>query len=204
MTDLESTFDYILKRTVPYLILIPPSKLRDNLADLMRKLYHSYRERNETYFNELCSTINETIKNRESFESRIENNIFEFESVWLSFDQRLTNLSRELIDLREELGEIKKLISKRRKAPIQKPCVEPCVEKSTYEELSEKEKSILGLIRANPNITHKEMGNKFGKSEGYGKYYTDRLRKIGLLKRVGADRRGSWVVIEKDEGGKDV
>ncbi|MCK4401972.1 winged helix-turn-helix transcriptional regulator, partial [bacterium] len=56
---------------------------------------------------------------------------------------------------------------------------------------------IIELIKENPSITRKELGEVIGITEDGIKYHLDNMRHIGLLKRIGAKKGGHWKVVEQ-------
>lgn len=58
--------------------------------------------------------------------------------------------------------------------------------------LTKKDKEILRVIDINPKLTQKEMANELGWSLERVKYYTNKLKKQGILRRVGTSHKGKW------------
>ncbi|OIN95434.1 MAG: transcriptional regulator, partial [Deltaproteobacteria bacterium CG1_02_45_11] len=81
------------------------------------------------------------------------------------------------------------------------------IEKATQETAQEIEKTtqetaqemILGLIKTNPTITRKGLAEKTGLTPDGVKYHLDKLRKQGVIKHVGATKKGHWEVIDDYE-----
>ena len=65
-----------------------------------------------------------------------------------------------------------------------------------YPETAQK---IYDLIIANPKITRKELAEKVGLSEDGIKFNLNKLKKDGLLKRVGPDKGGHWEIIKRKD-----
>ena len=57
------------------------------------------------------------------------------------------------------------------------------------------ENRIISLIKGNPSITIIEMASQSGLSIGTVRYALDALRKRGMIKREGAQKRGNWIVL---------
>ena len=60
--------------------------------------------------------------------------------------------------------------------------------------LNDTETNILNIIKLNNNITYMKIGKKMDLAEVTVKINTLRLRKKGLIERVGADKNGYWKV----------
>ena len=54
---------------------------------------------------------------------------------------------------------------------------------------------LLQLLVENPNITQRDMAGKLGWKTDTVKYYLNKLKKKGILKRVGTSQNGYWKVI---------
>ncbi len=59
---------------------------------------------------------------------------------------------------------------------------------------------IVWLIKANPRITRKELAEKIGITQDGIKYNLDKLKRQGILKRVGPDKGGHWEIIGRGAG----
>ena len=68
-------------------------------------------------------------------------------------------------------------------------------DKTTDKTLSDMEKAILDIIFADPGLSQKEMAKKIDLSVDGIRYHTDKLKKKGVIKRVGGKKRGQWEVI---------
>ncbi len=79
----------------------------------------------------------------------------------------------------------------------------PEIEKTTQETIQEIQETtqemILGLIKTNPAITRKGLAEKTGLTPDGIKYHLDKLRKQGVIRHVGATKKGHWEVVEDDE-----
>ena len=76
----------------------------------------------------------------------------------------------------------------------------PEIEKATQETTQETtQEMILGLIKTNPAITRKGLAEKTGLTPDGIKYHLDKLRKQGVIRHVGATKKGHWEVVEDDE-----
>ena len=62
------------------------------------------------------------------------------------------------------------------------------------ENLSKKQKEILGLIESDPNITREAIAKRTGFSSDSVKYNLDVLKKKGILSREGSTKNGKWVI----------
>ena len=65
------------------------------------------------------------------------------------------------------------------------------------ERLAESQKRILKLIKENPYISKKELSKTIGISTTAIDKNITRLKKKGLLKRIGPDKGGYWEVVKK-------
>ena len=77
------------------------------------------------------------------------------------------------------------------------------IEKTTQETTQEIEETtqemILGLIKINPAITRKGLAEKTGLTQDGVKYHLDQLRERGVIRHVGATKKGCWEVMENYE-----
>ena len=56
---------------------------------------------------------------------------------------------------------------------------------------------ILDFLRINPTASRKELADNIANSTEDGiKYNLERLKKLGLLRRVGPNKGGFWEIIE--------
>ena len=55
---------------------------------------------------------------------------------------------------------------------------------------------MLLVMHNNPNITIKELQNRMGLSESGVKKIIRQLRNAGLIERIGATKKGYWIVID--------
>jgi ATP-dependent DNA helicase RecG len=53
-----------------------------------------------------------------------------------------------------------------------------------------------GLIKTNPAITRKVLAEKTGLTLDGVKYHIDKLREQGVIRHVGATKKGYWEVME--------
>ena len=72
----------------------------------------------------------------------------------------------------------------------------PEIEKATQETTQE---MILRLIKTNPAITRKGLAEKTGLTPDGVKYHLNKLRKQGVIRHVGATKKGYWEVMENYE-----
>ncbi len=63
--------------------------------------------------------------------------------------------------------------------------------------LSEKDNMLLLLLIENPNITQKDMAAKLGWNIDRVKYYLNKLKRKGVIKRVGTSQNGHWEVLRE-------
>jgi len=82
--------------------------------------------------------------------------------------------------------------------------VEKAVEKDsekTVEKTVEKdsEKTLLKVINENPGATAKDMMKATGLSRRGIEYQIDRMKKAGILTRIGSDKRGYWIIIKQND-----
>lgn len=70
----------------------------------------------------------------------------------------------------------------------------------TTQEIKETtQETILTLIKINPAITRKEFAKKIGITPNGIKYHLDKLRKQGVIRHIGATKKGCWELVEDDE-----
>ena len=79
----------------------------------------------------------------------------------------------------------------------------PKIGKATQETTQEIEETtqevILRLIKTNPAITRKGLAEKTGLTSDGVKYHLDKLREQGVIRHVGATKKGYWEVMENYE-----
>ena len=66
---------------------------------------------------------------------------------------------------------------------------------TTQAELSEDDKAVLMSIAEDPHITQKEMAAKLDWKIDRVKYYLNKLKRKGIVKRVGTSQNGHWEVL---------
>ena len=66
---------------------------------------------------------------------------------------------------------------------------------TTQAELSEDDKAVLMSIVEDPHITQKEMAAKLDWKIDRVKYYLNKLKRKGIVKRVGTSQNGHWEVL---------
>lgn len=71
---------------------------------------------------------------------------------------------------------------------------------TTQTELSEDDKSVLMSIVEDPRITQKEMAAKLDWKIDRVKYYLNKLKRNGIIKRVGTSQKGHWEVVSEGIG----
>ena len=57
---------------------------------------------------------------------------------------------------------------------------------------------ILELLRDEPKLTRNDLAVRTGITPDGVKYHLARLKKAGLLRRVGSDRAGHWEVLDSN------
>lgn len=62
-------------------------------------------------------------------------------------------------------------------------------------DFSDLEKKIIELLKAQPDVTTKEIMKKLEITDNQVKYYVKKLKDDGKIKRVGTNRKGSWKVM---------
>jgi ATP-dependent DNA helicase RecG len=63
--------------------------------------------------------------------------------------------------------------------------------------LSELQTSLVSYVKEHPSASRGEIGEFLGGITSDGvKYHLNRLKELGLLRRVGPDRGGHWEVLE--------
>jgi len=73
------------------------------------------------------------------------------------------------------------------------------LEETTQEIKETTQETILALIKINPAITRKELAEKIGITLNGIKYHLDKLRKKGVIRHIGATKKGCWELVEDDE-----
>ena len=67
----------------------------------------------------------------------------------------------------------------------------------TTQKLTKMQNDILDFLRTNPTASRKEVKENIANSTEDGiKYNLERLKKLGLLRRVGPNKGGFWEIIE--------
>ena len=67
---------------------------------------------------------------------------------------------------------------------------------TTQETTQKATRKILEAIMNKPDITKKELAVVIGITEDGVKYHITRLRKKGVLKRIGPDKGGYWEIVD--------
>ena len=67
---------------------------------------------------------------------------------------------------------------------------------TTQETTQKATQKILEAITNKPDITKKELAAVIGITEDGVKYHITRLRKKGVLKRIGPDKGGHWEIVD--------
>ena len=67
---------------------------------------------------------------------------------------------------------------------------------TTQETTQKATRKILEAIMNKPDITKKELAVVIGITEDGVKYHITRLRKKGVLKRIGPDKGGHWEIVD--------
>ena len=67
--------------------------------------------------------------------------------------------------------------------------------KTTQENLTDTQMKILELMKENPFITRNELAEKIGITPDGIKYHLDLLRKQGIIKREGSNKKGCWKIL---------
>ena len=71
------------------------------------------------------------------------------------------------------------------------------LQKSSEETTQKTTQKIIDLIKENKNISRKELAEKIDNITEDGiKYHLNKLKKQGVLKRIGPDKGGYWKIIE--------
>ncbi len=75
----------------------------------------------------------------------------------------------------------------------------PDLQKESYEQrfygtTQKTTQKIIELIKANPKITRVELAKETGLSEDGVKFNLTKLKKEGIIKRIGPDKGGHWKV----------
>jgi predicted HTH transcriptional regulator len=72
---------------------------------------------------------------------------------------------------------------------------------TTQAPLSEAERVLLKEISKHPSISQKQIADELGWSVDRAKYYFKKLKRKGLIKRVGSSQTGHWeLLVEEQEG----
>jgi len=69
---------------------------------------------------------------------------------------------------------------------------------TTQAELSESDKAVLMSIVEDSHITQKEMAAKLDWKIDRVKYYLNKLKRKGIIKRVGTSQNGHWEVVAEE------
>lgn len=68
-----------------------------------------------------------------------------------------------------------------------------------WSELTERQISILELIKEHPKISRKDLSNKLNINQSAVQKHLVMLKEKGILRRVGSDKGGYWEILEKRE-----
>ena len=99
------------------------------------------------------------------------------------FEDEIKRLSDEFGDEKVVEGSEKRLVDR--------------LAEGLVERLAESQKRILILIKENPYISKKELSKTIGISTTAIDKNITRLKKEGLLRRIGPDKGGYWEVVKK-------
>ena len=69
---------------------------------------------------------------------------------------------------------------------------------TTQAELSEDDKAVLMSILEDPHITQKEIAAKLDWKIDRVKYYLNKLKKKGIIERVGTSQNGHWKIVVEE------
>lgn len=61
-------------------------------------------------------------------------------------------------------------------------------------QLSEKNKELLDVLTNIPEVSQSMIAKELNWDVNTVKYYTKKLKKMGILERTGSSRKGSWIV----------
>ena len=67
---------------------------------------------------------------------------------------------------------------------------------TTQAGLSEEDRAVLVSLIEDTSITQKELAAKLGWKVDRVKYYLNKLKKKGIIKRVGTSQKGHWEVTQ--------
>lgn len=109
--NLETTFDGIYHRTIPLILFSFYDDSKD-FSDLLGSLYDAFYRNDDVSFNEIYNKLDKKITERRDFGSHKELLIKIFSDRFLSLDQRIKNIDKNLIDFKEGLKQIDKLRSR--------------------------------------------------------------------------------------------
>jgi len=70
---------------------------------------------------------------------------------------------------------------------------------TTQVSLTEQDISLLRQIRSNPSMTQKQIAEQLGWSVDRVKYYFNKLKTNGLIKRVGSSQTGHWELLVEEQ-----
>lgn len=56
---------------------------------------------------------------------------------------------------------------------------------------------VIELIKNNPSISKREIAEKMGWKIDNAGYYIQKLKALGVIKRVGNNQKGQWLIINK-------
>jgi ATP-dependent DNA helicase RecG len=74
------------------------------------------------------------------------------------------------------------------------------LDESTQKTTQKTTQKILGLITKEPGITRQQLAEALGITADGVKYHLRKLQEQRLLRRVGPDKGGHWVVVPRDDG----
>ena len=64
--------------------------------------------------------------------------------------------------------------------------------------MNDQAEAILSVVVGNPSITQKELARILGVTERTISREVKKLRQAGILRRMGSDRKGHWVIQDPD------
>ncbi len=60
------------------------------------------------------------------------------------------------------------------------------------EDLTDNDKDILKMIQYDPSLTQKQIALELGWTVSRVKYYLNKMKRLGIIKRVGSSHNGYW------------
>lgn len=192
--EMETQFDIMIKKVIPFLIF-PPSSFREEIAENVNCLYQSLKSNDKTYFYQLIEKLNNGIDKREPYDNFKEVLIFEFASRWKSIDEKIIEIKEDIIEIKRKMNNIEKskeistIIEKEKELSpiIEKDKKRPAISENEIQQLE----LIKNYLKTNERITNIKAKEILGVNTSQASKLLKKLVKENIIKQMGK-KRGTY------------